>query len=326
MNVCDEDRQRLLSPEELLALAEDDYDPAADNAAALAEIGRGNLDADDDDDQADGGAAPAGKPADTATTEKPSTAAPAAAPPPAAPADAAAGEAGADDLAGKPADAPAPGPEQRQPTGYKVELPADFDDQLKANKTSVSELRQKLNDGELDQAEHDAALDQLQDKREELLELRARARISAEMRQQADSDNWIAAINTFVADAGTKAELGIVDYKSDAAKQADLDALVKVLAKAPGNENKSSRWFLEEAHKRVVALHGVPTTKKPDDIKRKPDVTEVVQNLADVPGGAGDADPASSEFAELDRLTGAAYERALAALSPDKRTNYLMSA
>jgi len=321
MSVSDEDRQRLLSPEELLALEEDDYDPAEDNAAALAEIGRGNLDTEDDDDPADGGAAPAGKPADTATPEKPSTTAPAA-----APADAAAGEAGADDPAGKPADAPTPGPEQRQPTGYKVELPADFDDQLKANKSSVSELRQKLNDGELDQAEHDAALDQLQDKREELLELRARARISAEMRQQADSDNWIAAINTFVADAGTKAELGIVDYKSDAAKQADLDAFVKVLAKAPGNENKSSRWFLEEAHKRVVALHGVPTTKKPADVKRKPDVTEVVQNLADVPGGAGDADPASSEFAELDRLTGAAYERALAALPPEKRTNYLMSA
>ncbi|GAA6119564.1 hypothetical protein Acidovoranil_16670 [Acidovorax sp. FG27] len=74
-----------------------------------------------------------------------------------------------------------------------------------------------------------------------------------------------------MADAAVKPELGIVDYTKDTAKQADLDAFVRALAAAPGNESKPSRWFLEEAHKRVVALHVIPTTKAaPADVKRNP--------------------------------------------------------
>ncbi|MDH0423492.1 hypothetical protein N7405_29345, partial [Delftia tsuruhatensis] len=88
---------------------------------------------------------------------------------------------------------------------------------------------------------------------------------------------------------------------------------------------KPMRWFLEEGHRRVVALHGIATTKKPADVRRKPDASAVVTNLADVPGGAGDADPVSDEFAELDKLTGLDYERALGRLSEDKRAQYLRS-
>jgi len=306
MNTSDEDRQRLLSPEELAAMADDDYDADEDNAAALAEIGRGAMEGEGED-------------LEDAPDKLTQDAVPEADAP------------DADDAAGQPAkDEPAqegrPAPAAHQPAGYSVELPEDFDDQLKANKTAAGDLRKKFNDGDLDQAEYDAALDALQDAREGMLELRARARISAEMRQQSEQDAWANTINTFVADAASKAELGIVDYKKDAAKQADLDVFVKALAAAKGNESKPMRWFLEEAHRRVVALHSVPTAKKAPDPKRRPDASEVVQNLADVPGGAGDADPASSEFAELDKLTGPAYERALAAMPQDKRDRYLMSA
>lgn len=306
MNTSDDDRQRLLSPEELAAMADDDYDADEDNAAALAEIGRGAMDDAEDE-------APAGEVADAKAD----------------PLDDGAGAAAAkvgDESGAAPESSPEPAPASRQPAGYSVELPKDFDDQLKANKTAAGELRTQFNDGELDQSEYDAALDGLQDKREEMLELRARARISAEMRQQSEQDVWVNTINAFVADAGSKPELGIVDYSKDADKQADLDAFVKALASAKGNENKPMRWFLEEAHKRVVALHGVPTTKKAADPKRRPDVSGVVQSLADVPGGAGDADPTGSEFAELDKLTGPAYERALSAMPQEKRDRYLMSA
>jgi len=95
--------------------------------------------------------------------------------------------------------------------------------------------------------------------------------------------------------------------------------MVRALGAAPGNEHKPMRWFLEEGHRRVVALHGIATTKKPADVQRKPDASAVVTNLADVPGGAGDADPVSDEFAELEGL---AYERALAAMSEEKRDRY----
>ncbi|MGY8590917.1 hypothetical protein QRO08_10050 [Paracidovorax citrulli] len=48
----------------------------------------------------------------------------------------------------------------------------------------------------------------------------------------------------------------------------------------------------------------------------------MVTNLADLPGGGGDADPVGDEFAELDKLTGLDYERELGRLSSEKRERY----
>lgn len=315
MSTTDEDRQRLLSPEELAAMADDDYDADEDNQAALAEIGRGRVD-DGGEEGEDSGPGTADDDAAAGSGTAPATA-PAPAPTPAAaPADdAATGGQGAE---GELSLAPEP------QSGYTVDLPADYDDQVKANRAALAEVRRKFDDGELDAAERDAQLDKLQDERDELRDIKTRATVSAEMSQQNAQAAWLNTINAFVADAAVKPELGIVDYTKDTAKHADLDAFVRALAAAPGNESKPSRWFLEEAHKRVVALHAIPTTKTaPADVKRKPDASSVVQNLADVPGGAGDADPVSNEFAELDKLDGLAYERAVAALSPEKRDRYL---
>ena len=152
--------------------------------------------------------------------------------------------------------------------------------------------------------------------------MKTRATMSAEMQAQSAQQAWNSTINGFLEDAAKNPALGIVDYRQDKAKQADLDAFVRALGAAPGNEDKPMRWFLEEGHRRVVALHGVATTKKPADVQRKPDASAVVTNLADVPGGAGDADPVSDEFAELDKLTGLDYERALAGMSEEKRERY----
>lgn len=323
MSTTDEDRQRLLSPEEMAAMADDDYNPDEDNAAALRELGRGDVTdddgADDDkdgddpegDDDKDGATKDDGKkPADADDTKKPD-------------ADADAGKAAEqDDTAGKTA----PAAPAQQPQGYSVELPKDYDDQIKANREAMAEARKKFNDGELDQAEYDKVVDELQDKRDELRDLKTRATIAAEMSQQNAQAAWVATINSFLDDAAAKPELGLIDYRKDTAKQADLDGFVKALANVAGNENKPQRWFLEEAHKRVVALHGVPTTKKPADPERKPKTEGVVQNLADVPGGTGDADPVSNEFAELDKLSGGDYEAALArmrATSPEKYARYM---
>ncbi|WP_448677190.1 hypothetical protein [Delftia acidovorans] len=316
-----DDHLRLLSDAEREAMEADDndYDPEEDNAAALAALGRGPLDAQEeeegDDDTADAGK---GKPepssptdpTDPAETAAAPTAAPAAAP--AEPTDAT-----------QPTDAPAPNPQTApQAGGYRAELPADYDAQVKANKDAVAAARAKFNEGELEQTELDAELDRLQDERDTLRDLKTRATVSAEMQQQSTHQAWNNTINTFFEEAAQSAELGIVDYRKDAAKQADLDAMVRALGAAPGNEHKPMRWFLEEGHRRVVALHGIATTKKPADVRRKPDASAVVTNLADVPGGAGDADPVSDEFAELDKLTGLDYERALAGMSEEKRERY----
>jgi hypothetical protein len=196
---------------------------------------------------------------------------------------------------------------------------------VKANKDAVAAARAKFNEGELEQTELDAELDRLQDERDQLRDMKTRATVLAEMQQQSIHQAWTATINGFFEEAAQSAELGIVDYRKDAAKQADLDAMVRALGAAPGNEHKPMRWFLEEGHRRVVALHGIATSKKTADVRSKPDASAVVTNLADVPGGAGDADPVSDEFAELDKLTGLDYERALGRLSEDKRAQYLRS-
>ena len=320
MSISDEDRARLLSPEEIEATADDDYDADEDNAAALAEIGRGKIDEDeqDYDDDSDKNVEKGAKPEnvevdkDKDDGEKP--------------------DAGAkkDDEPGdaekEEATAPAPAPAAAQ-SAYKSELPADYDEQIKANRSARTDLRKKLNEGEIDADEFDAKLTELEDQRDELSRQKTRAEIAAEMQAQAQQNEWSNTINSFIGDAASKPELGFVDYRKDLEKQADLDTFVKALAAVPANVDKPSRWFLEEAHKRVVALHGIPTSKKPaDNGKRKADASEVVTNLADVPGGAGDADPVSDRFAELDKLTGPDYERALAKLTAEERHQYMMSA
>jgi chemotaxis protein histidine kinase CheA len=313
-----DDHLRLLSDAEREAMEADDndYDPEEDNAAALAALGRGPLDAEEEEEGADAGK---DKPEpSTATEATDTTAAPAAAPaavPAAAPAE--------PTDATQPTDAPAPNPQAAQQAGgYRAELPADYDAQVKANRDAVAAARAKFNEGELEQAELDAELDRLQDQRDTLRDMKTRATMSAEMQAQSAQQAWNSTISGFLDDVAKNPALGIVDYRQDKAKQADLDAMVRALGAAQGNEHKPMRWFLGEGHRRVVALHGIPTTKKPADVQRKPDASAVVTNLADVPGGAGDADPVSDEFAELDKLTGLDYERALAGMSEEKRDRY----
>ena len=317
----DDDRLRLLSDAERAAMEDDDYDPEEDNDAALREIGRGGLDDEDDggegQDEGEKGSAAAPAPAQAAAPSPapaPAAAATDAAAPAAAPAP-------AEDAAAAPGarTAPAPSP---HPT-YKAELPADYDAQVAANKAALTDLRKKFDEGEVDAAEYHAKLDELQEQRADLREAKTRAQVASEMQEQAEAGAWLSAINTFVADAATKAELGLVDYAKDHAKASDLDGFIKALASSPENAAKPHRWFLEEGHKRVVALHGIATGKTAPPAQRKPDASAVVTNLADVPGGGGDADPVGDEFAELDKLTGLDYERELGRLSPEKRERYL---
>ncbi|QIL69523.1 hypothetical protein G7048_03520 [Diaphorobacter sp. HDW4B] len=318
MSISDEDRERLLSPEEIEAMADDDYDADEDNAAALAEIGRGKIDEDeqDDDDDSDKEIEKGAKSEKTEVDKDDGKASDVD-----AEKDDEPGDAEKADTA-----APAPAPAAAQ-SAYKSELPADYDEQIKANRSARTDLRKKLNEGEIDADEFDAKLTELEDQRDELSRQKTRAEIATEMQAQAQQNEWSNTINSFIGDAASKPELGIVDYRKDLEKQADLDTFVKALAAVPANADKPSRWFLEEAHKRVVALHSIPTSKKPADSgKRKVDASEVVTTLADVPGGVGDTDPIGDEFAELDKLIGPEYERELAKLSPEKRLQYQMSA
>ncbi|MFP5486265.1 MAG: hypothetical protein ACLGHV_11450 [Gammaproteobacteria bacterium] len=207
---------------------------------------------------------------------------------------------------------------------YEAQLPSDYDDQIKTLKDRDAELRQKFKDGEIDIDERDAGLAELSEQREKLLVLRAKAEISQEMTEQTAQSQWQTEINKAISRAAK--EDGI-DYRKDQAKAADWDQFVRILAANPAHADKSMDWFLGEAHKRVMALHGVAQAPKRDTIdeakaKRKPPVDAAPKTLAQVPGSDGPGDVAS-EFADIDALDGWDLEQAIARMSPAQRAKYL---
>lgn len=231
-----------------------------------------------------------------------------------------------DGKAGEP-EAKEPEPEPAKPLPrYDAQLPSDYDDQIKALKTRDAELRQKYKDGEIDIDERDAGLAELTEQREQLLVARAKAEISQEMSQQTAQQQWQATINKALNDFA-KPENGGIDYRKDAEKQADLDQFVKFLANKEENSDKPMEWFLQEAHRRVQALHGVAPAPKRETVddakaKRKPPVDSMPKTLAQVPGSDGPGDVAG-EFADLEALEGWELEQALAKLSPTAREKFL---
>lgn len=218
-----------------------------------------------------------------------------------------------------------PEPIAKQAAPYTAPLPSDYDDQIKALKDADAALRQKFKDGEIDIDERDAGLSELAEKREGLVIQRAKAEIAHEMTEQGAQQQWENTVNTFLTNAAK--EDGGIDYRKDEAKQSDLDQFVKLLANKAENADKPMQWFLQEAHKRVKALHGVAPEPKRETIeeavaRRKPPVSAAPKNLSQVPGsdGPGDVD---GEFADIEALDGLEYEAALAKLTPAQRTKFL---
>lgn len=308
MSTLDDNLLDTLTDEERAAMADDDLDEST--RGAMEKIA-GEAGDDDDDDVAGGGAA----------------AAPAAADPPAAGEPAAV----ATPSAGEPA-AGAHGAEpdeletQAFAPQYRAQLPSDYDAQIQAIRERDTELRQRFKDGEIDIDERDLGLSALNETREQLLVSRAKSEVSAEMNEQAAQSAWQSAINTFVR---TAAKDGGIDYRKDAAKAADWDQFVRVLAAKEEHSDKPMDWFLAEAHKRVLALHGVAAAKPTADeaiaaakAKRQPPTAAAPKTLAQVPGGDGPGD-VEGEFSSVLALDGQDYEDAIAAMSPAQRAKFM---
>ncbi|MBI5257019.1 MAG: hypothetical protein HY855_11010 [Burkholderiales bacterium] len=215
-------------------------------------------------------------------------------------------------------------------TAYQATLPDDFDAQVAALAGETDALAAKHKAGEIDSDTYRTEADKLAERRAELNMVKFKADLSAEMVQQEAARQWNGAINTLF-DRVSKDD-GI-DYRKDEVRRADLDTFVKALAANPATEAWPMSRFLEEAHKRVVALHGpaaaapaatpaaAPAAPAPAAGARKPPVDALPQTLAAVPGGDGPGDVAG-EFDEVDRLTGEAYEDAIAKMSPATRERY----
>ena len=215
---------------------------------------------------------------------------------------------------------------------YRAELPADFDDKVKALDDREADLAKQFKDGGVEMDAFLAESKRIAEERRKLDLIRVQADLASGMEEQTAAQRWAWTVQRFKRTA-LKAE-GI-DYSDDESEVAqDLNSFVKVLAENPKNANKPMEFFLDEAHKRVKALHGIgkKETKpaeesKPADKKasRKPALDKLPATLAHVPGADGPGD-VSDEFTELDKLDGLEYETALRKLSPEQRDRYLQAA
>jgi hypothetical protein len=241
---------------------------------------------------------------------------------------------------GSPANAPpAAAQTQDRPAAeashrYEAKLPDDFDARVAAIKEREAALKEKFKAGEMEVDEYEAERDKVAADREALTIARAKAEISAEMNTQSAEQQWAGTVRSFVVEAA--AAQGGIDYRKDADKMTDLDGFVKLLAGNPANNDKSMRWFLDEAHRRVLALHDMPAparaqakpdpkaaadAKKAASEQRKPPVKEAPQTLATVPGGDGPGD-VGDEFADIMSLDGMEFEAAVARMSPAQREKF----
>lgn len=304
-----------LTPEERAALEDDGLDDKERNAlkaiAGEDEDDGEDEGADDDEDGDDEGddddaAAAHAKKADTAKANS--------------------GEPGDEEAAGSADDEDDDGPVVQ----YRVELPEDFNDQVSALDQREADLAAKFKAGDIEADAFIAENKSLAAERNKLERLQTKAEMAAEMTEQAAAQNWKRTVDKFIRQV---AKDDGVDYREDKEKAVDFDNLVKTLANNPANSEKPMRWFLEQAHKAIKAMHSIegkkaPADKGADDGKpkkpapRKAPVDKLPATLANVPGGDGPGD-VGDEFADIDQLDGVEYEMALAKMTPAQRERYM---
>lgn len=311
MSALDEYTRSLMSPTELEAIEDPNYDTGEEADST-----------EDDDSKSD---------AADESAEQDSQPVEGKAPPP--PAEAPAESSEVDEDAPAPAEPAEPAPASQFVPRYEAVLPSDYQAKLDDLTTKEADLKAKLKAGDIDFDAYDTEREELSRERSALERAAVKAEISQEMTQQTAQQQWTNTVNGFLS--RVKSEL---DYASDPQKWDDLDQFVKVLANNPAYNDKPPEWFLTEGHRRVQALHGLSTPAAKDSppapppspkqvidkakAARKPAVAAVQASLAQVPGGDGPGD-VSDEFVDVDSLEGFALEDAIKRMSPEQRERYL---
>lgn len=180
----------------------------------------------------------------------------------------------------------------------------------------MADLDQKFEDGDLQLKEYNQ-------QRDALVRSQLKAEISSEQQEQIESQLWMREVSDFMDDHP--------EYKSSKMRNVALDATVKEIAADPANADKTYKWFLREAHKKVVEEFGGTAKPPANDNKppvnsRKPDLSGVPKSLAHLPAAELPDTGSVDEFAHLDRMTGLELEKAVARLSESERERYRAAA
>lgn len=198
-----------------------------------------------------------------------------------------------------------------------------YDEKIAAFKGQKSELRAKLNSGDIDLDQYEEQKDVVL-AQERALELAKRdADNAANHNKQVGEARWLWEQERFFADEAN------ARYK-DKYVSAALNAAVIDLASDAANNGKTGEWFLKEADKIVRERFVSAAKPEPDEKKpgasHKPDLRLIPPTLGGLPAAEIAQTGSVDEFAHIDRLQGVAYEEAVARLSPAERERFRASA
>jgi len=198
----------------------------------------------------------------------------------------------------------------------------DFDAKITALKAEESELREKLESGDIDIAQYDEEKTRILEERADLKAEQRLADFAAQQNEANQRARWQWEQERFFA-----AESSAL-YK-DPLLFAALDAAVKASANDPANANRSSGWFLEQADKQVrklFAAAAAPAAEEKPAAPAAPARRNAPVTLANLPAASLPETGASDEFAKLERMSGMELERQLSRMSKDEVDRYLRAA
>jgi len=203
---------------------------------------------------------------------------------------------------------------------YQAAVPEDYKTQRTDLLKAKSEAMKKLMDGELDAEEFAAEESRISDALEELTAQRIRAETLLEANQQSQAAYQQRAIQRLVQQSKSQ-----IDYTADAKAQRQFDTALQSISVDPDNAGKDFADLLQEAHRVVLALRGIPITKgeavasaltKAAD--RQPEGKAPVTTLRNIPA-ASTPNANGDMLDQLGRLSGQEYEAAYARLSPAQK-------
>ena len=187
-------------------------------------------------------------------------------------------------------------------------LPDDYDEQVKANATARRELRAKYNDGDITFEEYEDQSEQLNDKRQDLRDLKFKADLAQESSEQALINHWVSVINPFTAAHPELSE----DDVSKSAFDTYLRQTTAPVMQAGGMPGQAE---IDKAYELWCKRFNFT----PDGGQQQTTTTKRDIRVPPTLGGLPAASATSVEdgkLAAIQRLTGVEYEEALAKLSP----------
>ena len=203
---------------------------------------------------------------------------------------------------------------------YQAAIPEDYKAQRTDLLKAKAEAMKKLMDGEIGAEEFAAEESRISDALEDLTAQRIRAETLIEANQQTQAAHQQRAIQRLIQQSKTQ-----VDYAADAKAQRQFDTALQSISADPDNSWRDFAELIQEAHRVVLALRGIPVTqgaavasalltkaadRQPEG---KPPVTLRNIPAASTPNANGDM------LDQLSRLSGPAYEEAFARLSPAQK-------